>query len=120
MRRKTKHDLQEVLKAIKGTGGIKTRIADNLGCTRQTVDSYLERWVTVKQTWEEEVERWGDQAESNIYDSISDGDIADSKWYLSRIRKGKYSTRSEFTGADGETIKLEFVEVDDWRKHRED
>ena len=120
MRRETKRSLQEVLKAIKGTGGIKTRIAEKLGCTRRTVDNYLDRWVTAQQAWEEEVERWGDKAEGNIYDSIEGGDIQDSKWYLSRIRKGKYSTRKEYTGADGETIKLEFVEVDDWRKHGTD
>lgn len=119
-RRNTDHSLQDFIDALQGTGGIKTKIAENLGCNRVTVDRYLKRWKTAREEWEQEVARIGDKAERNIYDSIEDGNVGDSKWYVSRILRGKYAERRELTGADGNNLVIEIVEVDDWRKNPSD
>ena len=115
--RDTKRTLQEVLKAIKGTGGIKTQIAENLMVDRLTVESYLDRWVTARQAWAVECKINRDNAEHVVTKNIrlakekqdEDNVVVDSrdaKWYLSRVYKEKYSERQEVTGPDGEAIDI--------------
>jgi len=101
MGRKPKRNAAEVIEAIDGTGGIKTTIAQKLGVTRHTVDGYLDRWVTVQQAYRDEVERVGDMAEMTLLKAIKDGDTGAAKWYLSRVRRGKFAKRQEITGSDG-------------------
>ena len=126
-----KRDLQEVLKAIKNTGGIKSQIAENLKVERHTVDSYLNRWVTARRAWADECKQNKDNAESvvtkniRIAKEIQDEDnvvvdAKDAKWYLSRIYKEKYSERREVAGPDGGALVIEIVETDDWRKKSSD
>ena len=128
--RHTKRTLQEVLKAIKGSGGIKTQIADNLKVERHTVDSYLDRWVTARQAWADECKLNRDNAEYLVTKNIrlakkkqDEGvivDAKDAKWYLSRVYKEKYSERREVAGPDGGALVIEIVETDDWRKKSND
>jgi len=98
---KTKHNASDVIEAVDGSGGIKTTIAQKLAVHRHTVDNYLERWATVRQAYEDEVERVGDMAEMTLLKAIKDGDTGAAKWYLSRVRRGKFSERQEITGAEG-------------------
>ena len=81
-----KRDLDDVLVAIKGSGGIKTVIAARLQVSRQTVDSYLHRWKTAEDAYDTEMEVNLDVAESVIVGNIrnaarmqqSSGGIVDS------------------------------------------
>ena len=111
-----KRDLEEVLRAIKNSGGIKTAIASRLGVTRQTVDSYLSRWKTAQAAYEDETEVNLDVAESVIVGNMrnaakmqqSGGGIVDSgdAWKYLKM-KGKergYVERQELTGADGKEL----------------
>jgi len=92
---KTKRRAADVIDAIEGTGGIKTSIAQKLGVARNTVDNYLDRWVTVRQAYDDEVARVGDMAEMTLLKAIKDGDTGAAKWYLSRVRRGKFAQRQE-------------------------
>ena len=103
---KTKRTAAEVIEAIKGTSGIKTVIAQNLGVTRETFDSYLRRWPTVRRAFEQERQTFVDIAESVVVRNVklahkkqSEGemvDSADSKWVVSRLGKDRgYSERME-------------------------
>jgi len=106
----TKRTLEQTINAIKGSDGIKTTIADKLGVTRQTVDAYLRRWATAQQVYDEECEKVGDLAESVLVASIRKGDTQDAKWYLSRIRREKYATRTEQdVTSGGEPIAINFT-----------
>lgn len=108
----TKRTLDDVLAAIKNSGGIKTAIAQRLGVSRQTVDNYLNRWKTAQAAYEEELEINLDVAESVIMGNIraaakvaQAGQIADSgdAWRYLKM-KGKhrgYVERQEVTGGDG-------------------
>lgn len=75
----------EVIKAIKGTAGVKTTIAKKLGVSRQTVDSYLARWSTVREAYEEEKAGVDDAAVSVIInDIINNKDVGTAKWWVAR------------------------------------
>jgi len=107
--------LDEVVKAIAGSGGIKTAIASRLGVSRQTVDNYLSRWETARAAYEQEVENNKDIAESVILANIrtaaklaQQGVIAESgdawKYLKFKARERGYVERMEHTGADGGAI----------------
>ena len=66
MDRNVKCTLEEVLKAIEGSGGIKATIALRLDVSRNTVDNYLKRWATAQEAYTQETETNTDIAESII------------------------------------------------------
>jgi hypothetical protein len=95
MNTEPKRTLEEVLLAIKGSGGIKTAIAQRLGVNRVTVDAYLLRWKSAQAAYDEENEITLDVAESVILGNIraaakqvQAGEIADSgdAWKLLRLK----------------------------------
>ena len=110
----TKRSASEVIEAIQGTAGIKTTIAQKLGVTRHTVDNYLDRWVTVQEAYEDEVARVGDMAESKLFEAMREGDIASIRWYLARVRRGKYTERQELSTPEdgGLTVVIRRLERD--------
>ena len=67
---KTARTKEEVIEAIRGSGGIKTVIAGRLGVARITVDTYLDRWKIVQDIYNQEVETTKDYAESAIVGNI--------------------------------------------------
>ena len=76
---------KEILKAIKGSGGVLTVIADKLKIHRQTVANCRDKWKEVKDRIEEERERITDKAEHNIINRVIMQDIEISKWWLRTI-----------------------------------
>ena len=66
MKTQTKCTLEDVLKAIDGSGGIKATIALRLGVARNTFDTYLRRWATAQEAYTQETETNTDIAESII------------------------------------------------------
>ena len=112
---KTKISANDVIAAIEGSGGIKTSIARSLGVHRHTVDGYLARWETVKIAYANECERVLDIAEGVLLKSITKGDSADAKWYLTKKGKhrGYVDQRQEITGADGGAIIINWDHDDD-------
>ena len=118
----TKYLAEDVIEAIPGTGGIVTELADKLGVDRTTIYNYLDRWVTVREAWESEKEKTGDIAESVVKRNIElahkkqketneQVSTSDARWYLSRVRRGKFALRKELTGGDGSPIEIEVVET---------
>lgn len=115
--RPPKRNLKDVIRAIKGSGGIKTVIASRLDVERHTVDRYLDRWQSAKEAYKQETEINLDLSESVIITNIrtaakiaQTGVIADSSdaWRYLRM-KGKdrgYVERQEVTGENGDTIKI--------------
>lgn len=118
-----KKDLDEVLAAIKDSDGIKTVIAARLGVTRQTVDSYLQRWKTAQDAYDTEEESTLDIAESiittNLRNLVKVQEQADREgkpssgvvnsgdaWQLLKTKGKKrgYVDRQEHTGADGKDL----------------
>jgi len=129
MAKQTKRELEDVLEAIKDSDGIKTVIAARLGVTRQTVDSYLQRWKSAQEAYDIEEESTLDIAESIIATNLRnlakvqkkaerDGKPAagvvnsGDAWQLLKT-KGKnrgYVDRQEITGADGDALRVKFID----------
>jgi hypothetical protein len=106
---------KQFIDAIPGTGGIVSTIADRVGCKWHTAKKYIEKYPTVKDVYNEEIERVIDLAEGVLIQNIQIAakqakagravDTADVKWFLSRKAKTRgYVERQEVTGADGGAV----------------
>ena len=82
-----RYTTKEVIKAIQKTFGIKTAIAEALGCTRQTVDNYIKRHPTVAIAYWAERERLVDMAEAKFAESIKGGEWAAISFCLRTLGK---------------------------------
>ncbi len=106
---------KQFIDAIPGTGGIVSTIADRVGCKWHTARKYIEEYPTIKEVYNEEIERVIDLAEGVLIQNIQiaarqakagrDVDTADVKWFLSRKAKSRgYVERQEVTGAEGGAV----------------
>jgi hypothetical protein len=119
---KEKLSTQQVIEAIKGTGGIVSVIARKLGVDWETIRAMIDRHPSVKAAFEVERESVLDLSESVLMQNIrlaqraqlpqrDDAgnemyplpvDTSDAKWMLSKRGKHRgYGERVEVTGADG-------------------
>lgn len=79
--------LDNILEAIKDTGGIKTEVCKRLQCSRKTVYNYINKYPEVAEAFEEEEDKVLDMAESSLFALIQNGDTAAIFYYLNN--KGK-------------------------------
>ena len=94
---------KKFIKALEGTGGIKTVICERLGCCQATLWKLINRedWADMRQAYVNEVERVGDLAEETIIKAIQDTTdmtlaTTNARWYLSRKCKDRgYGEQSE-------------------------
>ena len=82
MANKRQFTAAQFIKAIPGTGGIVTALAERVGCGWHTAKRYIEDYVTVAEAWEAERNRITDKAKHNIIKAINGGDLQNSKWWL--------------------------------------
>ncbi len=96
-KRKHKHtpeiSKRKVLRAIKGTGGVKTKIVERLGCSYCYFLTILKRphWEDIREAIREEMDQVADLAEGTVRDAIEQRlDIGTalkaSTWLLTRAR----------------------------------
>lgn len=111
----TKWNANEVIEAIEGTGGVKTRIAEKLNVTRQTVDSYLDRWVTVRDAYEDEKAAIDDIARDVIIKALKNGDLSTAKWWASMKMSDEFGERhrQEISGPEGQELTFRVVYEDE-------
>ncbi len=85
MGRKTAVTAEQVIEAIKGTGGIEVKIAAKLGVARQTVATYINRWATVREAYEQEKRVIDDAAVSVVItDIVKHKNVSTAKWWIER------------------------------------
>ena len=122
MARSNQFTAAQVIAAIKGTGGVKTLIAQSLKCHRHTVDRYIANYPTIAKAYQDECEVVGDYAEAVLIHNIrlarerqvKDGEMADTsdaKWYLERKRREHFARRRE-VDLNAEGILVQLVGVD--------
>jgi hypothetical protein len=128
---KEKLSTDQVIGAIKGTGGIVSVIARKLAVDWETIRAMIDRHPSVKAAFEAERESVLDLSESVLMQNIrlaqraqlpqrDDAgnevyplpvDTSDAKWMLSKRGKHRgYGERVEVTGADGGPVQLQIVE----------
>lgn len=127
MGRKERFTAQQVIDAIRDTGGIKVEAARRLGCDWRTVDRYIKNYATVRQAYEQECETVLDLSESIMLKNLQLArrqqdeentivDTSDAKWMLSmKGRKRGYAPtqRQEWEGKDGGPLVIKVVYDDD-------
>lgn len=99
----------QFLEAIKGSSGIIQAVADRVGCAWKTARDRIDGSPTLRDAFQDEQERVNDMAELTVLKSIKDGNTQDAKWWLARIRRDRFSERTEVTGADGAEVVFRVV-----------
>ncbi len=100
----------QFLKALEGSGGIKSRIAERLRTTPAVVNTLLHRpdWDDMREAFDAERERVIDTAEQTIKEAIenkADPVLAtqNARWYLDRMAKARgYGSESKVTVEGGD------------------
>jgi hypothetical protein len=110
---KRRYKAQDFIDAIPGSGGIIATIAKRVECDWTTAKIWITEKPTVAQAYADECEAVSDMAESVLLKRIQEGDDATAKWWLSRIRRGKFSERTEVTGADGGPVEVIQIYIPD-------
>ena len=107
-----RYTVAQFQKAIKDSGGLKSTIASRLGCSYNTVMSWLENKPTVREAYDEECERMNDLAQGILLKSIKEGNTQDAKWWLARKRKGEFGDALDITTAGQPVYRVNWDEVD--------
>lgn len=99
---------QEVLMAIKNSGGIVKIIAHRLGCSRATAKKYIYKWEDTRIAMEEEQEEFIDSAEQVVLSKILKHDVNTAKWYLALKGKsrGYGGEDNPVKGEEGLSVKI--------------
>lgn len=115
---RTKHyrfAVDDVVDAIKGSGGFVTEIARRLGCSRATVYRYKANHKEIAEAIFEEKEHLLDTAESALLKQVNSGNITAIIFYLKTQGYGRaYGDRSKLD-IDGNFITKE-KRLDDEKK----
>lgn len=79
----------QFIKAIKGSAGIVTTIANRVGCDWYTAKKWITEHPTVQRAYVAEAETVTDMAESNLFKAMKAGDPWALKFYLATKGKGR-------------------------------
>ena len=85
---------EEIIEAIKDSGGIVLNVANELGCSWYTAERYINMYEETKQAFKDEDSTLKDQAKRNVKRAIENGDIDLTKWFLAR-RDKDYNDKQE-------------------------
>ena len=112
MANKRRYKQEEILEAIKKSGGFLTKAAEQLGCTYHTVWNYLKKYKSLQKALEEIKEKQLDFAESKLIGEINASNLTAIIFYLKCKGKDRgYIERHEITGKDGGPITQKQVPV---------
>lgn len=105
----------KVLRAIQGTGGIISQVANKLGVEWHTAKKYIQKWASTRKAFKAEREKVLDLAESVIVENIQKKNVSDAKWILTRLGKerGYVTQQNVDVTSKGERITSEI----DWSKY---
>jgi hypothetical protein len=97
-----KYSPDEVIAALRASGGIRSIAASKLNCSRSTVTNYVDRYPQIAEALEDIEEGLLDLAEAKFIEHIEAGEKTCLLFYLSTKGKHRgYVKRLESTGKDG-------------------
>jgi hypothetical protein len=103
-----------IKRAIPGSGGIISRIAQATGYSWITIRDRIEKDEELSRLFREEEEKVDDLAESVLIRRIQDGDEATARWWLARRRRSRYGDNVDLTSAGGAlVIRVVYEDEDD-------
>lgn len=77
-----KRTKEQILKEIKGSGGIVSKIAQRLGINRKTLYNYRQKWPEIDEAIKEAEEDGLDLAENQLMNRVAMGDLKAIMYYL--------------------------------------
>ena len=101
----------QFLEGIKDSAGIISTVARRVGCDWNTAKKRILDNAKLTAAFEHEQQTVNDMAEATVISSIREGNTHDAKWWLARIRKERFSERTEHTGAEGKPVEISMVEI---------
>ena len=101
---------ETIIKAIKGSGGIITSIANKLGCAWDTANKAVNKNEKTRTAYKNEREQILDLCESVVYNSVRGGNTQDAKWVLSTLGKKRGYSDSEPVADIDNKIKIIVVD----------
>jgi hypothetical protein len=105
-----KYTQEEMIKALEESKGLIAPAARALGCSRDTIRSYLEEYTAVRQAKLDQREAVTDMAENSLYEAIRRGEAWAVCFYLKCMAKNRgYIERAELTGNSGGPVKIKLV-----------
>ena len=105
-----KYTQEEMIKALEESKGLIAPAARALGCSRDTIRSYLEEYTAVAQAKLDQREAVTDMAENALYQAILDREAWAVCFYLKCMAKDRgYVERAEVTGTNGAPVKIRLV-----------
>ena len=97
--------VEQIVAAIRGSGGVMTNVKKRLKCDWITAKKYVLKWPETREEWEAERETTVDRAEIELRKQIDAGEAWAVKFTLSTLGKNRgFTERTELTGANGEAL----------------
>ena len=111
MGRTKQYTAQEVIDALKGTGGIVGTVAKKLDCTTRTVQNYIAEYPTVKEAWRSERLAMRSMAEITVLKQAQSGSLKAAMFILNQLdpETGEFkppTMRNEVTGEGGGPLEV--------------
>lgn len=109
MSSREKFSVDDVREALLLEGGNVSQAAKRLGCRRQTVHEYMERYPELKEDMKLSKEKMLDIAEHNLVQKMRAGNLTAIIFYLKTQGKHRgYVERKEHAGDGGGPVQLSF------------
>src|ERR687891_1231627 len=101
---------EQMIKALEESKGLIAPAARALGCSRDTVRTYLEEYTAVAQAKLDQREAVTDMAENSLYEAIRRGEAWAVCFYLKCMAKDRgYVEKAEISGPGGKPISIKLV-----------
>ena len=105
-----KYTPEQMIKALEESKGLIAPAARALGCSRDTIRSYIDEYSAVAQAKLDQEEAVKDMAENALYAAILRGEAWAICFYLKcRAKDRGYVERAELTGANSAPVKIKLV-----------
>ena len=105
-----KYTPEQMIKALEESKGLIAPAARALGCSRDTIRTYLAEYEDIAQAIADQREAVTDMAENALYQAILDREAWAVCFYLKCMAKDRgYVERAELTGTNGAPVKIKLV-----------
>ena len=107
---------EQVLAAVDGCAGVVHTVAKKLDCAWSTAETYIDKWESTKEAYQNENETVLDLAETRLIEAVNKGQPWAIKYILSTRGKNRgYTERLEHSGPDGGPVGHTITYINDWR-----
>jgi hypothetical protein len=114
---KDRYTQQRVIDAIQAAKGIKATAAQSLGCSRQTVTNYIDRYPAVKEAYDEAIQTSIDLAQSKLIALVEREEWPAIRFMLVTLGKSRgYVERQEISQVGGDYDAIRQQLQDDYAK----